>query len=572
MPRGGIRTALLPMSALIRRDLLRYLRRVRVFVAIAAFAAYLTWHFAASWPSDRISLEGAVDFVTYFTEAMYWMFQGVCLLVIPGFAALAIRSERDNDTYELMALTLLTPLSILLGTIANVIGLFVIAVVAVLPMFLLPNLVSISTWYVVPVLLCEILATVAATASIGVFASVFSRKASNAVMAAYAITIIVQMFALIIGLFVIEVIVGNYSAIGSSTVADSLSIIASQFGVFVIFAWCSLRVLEGYDFERAALGVRPDTKAIRFAGTYSDIERIEKSEGISVNAYSESRDKWQNTRRQEYPDGRNPVFVREFNDALRRAQVDRASISFAVIFVIVGFIATIAYMLAYSNAGKNQVEGIGDALSWYFMAQIALAGFLIPGISTPTWTSERNTDMEDSLRLTLITRRELVWGRASGAIALPAIVLACCMIATSPILVVTYLHPNGFLMVLLGFTAVLATLLVLLAISRRVARLPLSDVAAVALGYALTLVYFFLPNVITSWFHFQLPVRQFITAMSPITVYSGVGSNAGDFGLVVQWILFICWQGAILAGLLGSDLLGERRFRFGSARPHLDSY
>ena len=116
------------------------------------------------------------------------MFSAVFLL--PGYAATAIVSERESDTYDLLALTLTRPSIIVLGKLASSLGYFLLVVLGTLPligttMFLVgidPEAIAGSGLY---------LSIIAVTcASMGIMSSALVRNTPRAVLLAYVSTFI----------------------------------------------------------------------------------------------------------------------------------------------------------------------------------------------------------------------------------------------------------------------------------------------------------------------------------------------------------------------------------------------
>lgn len=222
--------------------------------------------------------------------------------------------------------------------------------------------------------------------------------------------------------------------------------------------------------------------------------------------------------RSVYPDGRNPVFVREFGDALHRAQINRGSLLATVVLGLVLFVVT--FVMVQSGGmvqGAWGVENAAENLQWYFVTTMLIAAATIPGISTPAWTNDRNSEMEEALDLTLLTRRERFIGRACAAAALPFIVTACWGFGFGPVLVNATKSASAAAVALIGGVALAATLFNLLALGRRIARTPLSTPAAVVLVHLIAVAYIGLPYMAMPRYNDAATLVQLgTTAISPI--------------------------------------------------------
>lgn len=195
------------------------------------------------------------------------------------------------------------------------------------------------------------------------------------------------------------------------------SIIANTLGLFTLAWLVSLAIPIGTTVLLVALSVRWLKK--------TSFERV-RDEPAEVKLTLRERFLQEVSQRPRsvYPDGRNPVFVREFGDALHRAQINRGSLLATVVSGLVLFVVT--FVMVQSGGmvqGAWGVENAAENLQWYFVTTI-IAAATIPGISTPAWTNDRNSEMEEALDLTLLTRRERFIGRACAAAALPFIVTA----------------------------------------------------------------------------------------------------------------------------------------------------
>ena len=105
------------MSALLRRELLRHLRRKRVIASVVMLGLSMVWLVYRDWPTNTISRATLINVSGNLTMYLSLSYAIAATLVLPGYAAMCIRSEHDSDTYELMSLTLLTPHSILIATL-----------------------------------------------------------------------------------------------------------------------------------------------------------------------------------------------------------------------------------------------------------------------------------------------------------------------------------------------------------------------------------------------------------------------------------------------------------------------
>lgn len=178
---------LAPMGALVKRELIRSLRRPRS-LGLAAFVVA-----AASVVALLIYPEG--DLLPFeLREASQQMFAAVtgvlfaaAVLLLPPVASSSLVLEREQDTYELLWLTLLGPWGIALTKALNAVGYYLLMACAVLPVMCASAfLIGIDVSLVVFAFLTVIASAISA-ASIGVLCSASSRSTTGAVVTSYGI-------------------------------------------------------------------------------------------------------------------------------------------------------------------------------------------------------------------------------------------------------------------------------------------------------------------------------------------------------------------------------------------------
>jgi hypothetical protein len=520
--------ALLPLSALIRRELLRHLRRKRVILSVAFLGGIMMWVVWESWPNEVMQAARLYAAADTLSNALLLLYIGAAMLVLPGFAAMCVRSEHDSQTYELMRLTLLTPVSIMLGTLANIMGLFSLAFVATFPVFVLAYVLAPLTWWSATLNIAIIVLTALLCAAAGLFVSTRRRKGADSIGAAYGITAGTAFPSFVIPFIVVH-------AAGGSEIWIPIGVAALLAVFALVMLGTSVINLHSYSYERI--------QTLQSKYTFMDRGMLTR-----------------HARRSRPPiaDGKNPVFVREFGDALKRAQINRASLMVTVILAAVLF-GMNAFMVEGSDGQyASWTESAAHSLQWYFVSTMLIAAATIPGISTPAWTNDRNSEMEEALDLTLLTRRQRFLGRACAAAALPATVTACWAAGFLPLLRAAISTPHGATIVLIGVIGLVATVVNLLALGRFVARMPLGTPTAVALVHLFTLAYVGLPCWGLSSFQDVSIVEALTAAISPIAAMvcavRMVKMEQAGLGLAVYAIAFAGMQSTLFAVLAWREI------------------
>lgn len=116
--------------ALLRRELLAHLRLKRVFFMAAAVVASMAIMYSLSWPED---LDQERSGATLFNTTLMMAF-GVCLLFVPGLACASVTAERQNDSLDMLRMTVLKPRHIVFSKVVNAVTIFLLIAFAVLPM------------------------------------------------------------------------------------------------------------------------------------------------------------------------------------------------------------------------------------------------------------------------------------------------------------------------------------------------------------------------------------------------------------------------------------------------------
>ncbi|MFC1734820.1 ABC transporter permease [Candidatus Hydrogenedentota bacterium] len=182
-----------PMFALIRRELLRNLRTVSAFVCLVIYVGICTYTAIAIWPesgSYMATSNAAKHLVMTLSGVMY----AFCLLLVPTIASRAIVVEKEQDTYDLLRLTLISSYGLLVGKILNTLGSYLLFIIAAMPFFALGFFVVGFDWVQLTQLFGLIIATTISCGGIGVLCSAICKRSFSALVASYFLTIFVVQF------------------------------------------------------------------------------------------------------------------------------------------------------------------------------------------------------------------------------------------------------------------------------------------------------------------------------------------------------------------------------------------
>lgn len=127
-------TVWFPFLALIRRELLETLRRRRAFLFLTLVFGLSLLAVLMDWPDENSMAYMAGLAAQSLMTALLFALMLTGLLLIPGLAGSAIVSEKVNDSYDQLHLTLIRPSGILSAKLANVLGFYFLLAIAVLPL------------------------------------------------------------------------------------------------------------------------------------------------------------------------------------------------------------------------------------------------------------------------------------------------------------------------------------------------------------------------------------------------------------------------------------------------------
>ncbi len=176
---------LLPISALVKRELVTQLRRKRSFILLVAIALMMVWMISVAWPSGNVvwaMLPGISQGIV--TGTSFMLLIGAALF-IPGLAATTIVVEKDRRSWDLLALTLLRPSGIIVGKLLSAVGMFLFYVIAVFPMLAVVFFLVGIDWLQMARSLTLVLITCVTCGAVGIACSAMCRKTVTAMAASY---------------------------------------------------------------------------------------------------------------------------------------------------------------------------------------------------------------------------------------------------------------------------------------------------------------------------------------------------------------------------------------------------
>jgi ABC-type transport system involved in multi-copper enzyme maturation permease subunit len=447
---------------LLKSELIGNLRRPRSFICLVLFVGAcmvamiptLIWWETGGAPMGQISS-------LVFNSLCAVMAVGGTLL-LPGLAAISITSERDQDTYDLLRLTLIGPGGLVLGKLIGVVGLYLLLCVAALPLMGVVFFLVGLDWVEVLRNFGLILLNAVACASAGLMCGAGFRRAVVAVLAAYLCTF---------GLYFIggRILISGTSGLPSGSY---IFVLAYTFGGIAAFflSMLSVAILQRPTGVQGA----PPNKVIddpailearRKKFPYYLIDPLRRKEAIG--------------------DHQNPMLVKE----LRWGAITRATVAVRVFYLSVFGYAALGISFAWPAwpGWAYDVNRLCQSVANSLVVQTGLTVLLCPALAATAFTKEREMGHVDMLRMTLLAPRQILAGKlAAGLLAIAPLVLGATF-AGLPILAMTGLDRSLWTLVA-GYPTLYVNVWVAICLSLYASLLTRRSSTAMVLSYLFSIV------------------------------------------------------------------------------------
>ena len=427
-----------PIWALTKRELVAGLRRTRSLLCLAGFLLACACVTMAMWPREDVPLSMAGYYFDEMLSAMMFVFCAGALLLVPPLAATSVVSEREQDTFDLVRMTLVGPSAVIFAKLFNAIGVFILLATAAFPILAVSMFGIGLDWLQVVLAGLILLVVCVISGVIGVFCSCLVRRSLFAIVFSY-LGVILYMGGVPMAIAIMALITDElapWAAMDEAFV--TLAFVSSPPGwlimlfenilsgdgkiVFAVLApvyhvaWClGLFFLARYLLYRDR---RP--------------KQIESQKPIDDPAALSARRKRfpfylidPLRRKPNIEDRRNPMRVRELRWGLFARGTILVRIFYGV-FVISLFPAAWIMICASST-------DIEEAISGWFAFEIGLLALITPALLANTFTKEYELGNLDMLRMTLISPRRIVMGKVAAACVVMAPAVAAVLIGGLPL-------------------------------------------------------------------------------------------------------------------------------------------
>lgn len=458
-----MRYSFLPFWGLLKRELIRDLRRPRPIVLLGGVLAVATFVIMVGYPGETVSpmqmRMQSMMMLGGLTATL--MFSAIFLL--PGYAATAIVSERESDTYDLLALTLTRPSIIVLGKLASSLGYFLLVMLGTLPliattMFLVgiePEAIAGSGVY---------LSIIALTcASMGIMSSALVRNTPRAVLLAY-VSAFVALGGYIIPLLLLYRVIAVFELTLLKPIVQWLLNFAaalSPFGGGAMVAVSGATAISSFTLVRMIFGQGLFSLLALLVARRMLVQQSEERSFTTValppplpsapgEAPPRQSAKWARMSLPTWPqvpDGANPMLARE----LLQLKIAQRMTPLRILLVLACILPIMAALhLALGFDLRVSLSDANTAMYAWVIGLAVLMAFVAPASVAAAWTREYERETMDLIRTSLLTPRQLIYGKIRVALRACALPFAMTVFASLPLLRFPFIRPASFQILIAG--------------------------------------------------------------------------------------------------------------------------
>ncbi len=409
-----------PAQVVVRRELMASLRQARTYLFLVVVLMVATCVTLMFWPSGSLSVQLAAQA----SQVMFGVITAVlftgCALLAPLLGAASIVSEREQDTFDLLYLTLLRPRTIVFGKLINTCGIFFLVILAAFPVYASALFAVGMDLRQLLFSLLTLLMTTALCAVAGMLASAFFKRTVVSLIVSYC------MVAFLLGgprylyeIYVFTFQVGRYGGImGGSRISgtsDWFTVISPTGTLVSLYLGnpgaAVLAVALGFQGLLCIVGTLIASRWLRRQAAPKTIRAEKPIDDARV--LERRRKQWPFylidplRRRPAIEDGRNPMLVRE----VRWGFFAKGTTLIRVFYVLV---PTFMFLLIAITTFAQSAE-LGEFLAVAMCLELLVLGSLGPILMANSFTKEHELGNIDMLRMTMLSPREVVVGKAFAA-------------------------------------------------------------------------------------------------------------------------------------------------------------
>lgn len=550
----------IPSVALVKRELMSNLRRVVSFLCVLLFVGIAMAFAVGMWPKSSDITWAAIS-----SRALFMVFTNLLLagsmMFIPSLAASTISAEKEQQTFDLLIMTLIRPSGILAAKLLNTVGFLVLLAVAVMPVFGVTFFLVGFDWRQVWVAVAVIMATTFSCASVGILSSALFRRRFVAVMGAYLGVAAITLGPSFLATF------GGMAMFGIRGMGDLMEVCA-----VTTFPFATLNmVLQGMGSSSYLVLALAYHGAVVGVCSFLTLLILRRPPAPPKVDYRKPIDDPAVLRRRKYywlidplkrkkpiEDNRNPMLVKE----LRWGMMGRGTA-----MVRVFYISLIVYFLG-GVSGVYLEHSFMNLLPW-IVFQMAITAAVAPALMANILTKEFELGNMDMLRSTLLTPRGIMLGKgfAGFAIASPAMLAA---VASAIPLVFLGLSGREWQLLLTGYVTLCLCVAISSSIGLFSSVLTRRTSTSLALSYFLSATVFVgIPAVLGVLYELRVSFfkeldEEVICFLSPIIAFienAAEITGRNDSPITFYWVANVALYAALVVLLVTVSVRIFSRYR-----------
>lgn len=395
-------------NPVLQRELLVNLRMKRAFVLLLFYNAVLGAMVYFAWPQEKrvdvVNPAAAIRLVNMFFLGQYLL----ASLMAPSFAAGAIAGEKERKTYEMLLASPMRPAAIVLGKLLASLCHLALLIFSSLPIVMLCLPLGGTSLYE---LLAVYFALILSTATFGMISlacsSYFQRTAASLVVS----YLIILPLALA-GLFF-------WSMFGRAA-EFRLFVVVTLLPAACVVLWISLMAII------SARLLRPPDVGSEGKDVVDEQSELQHAVGLVIRRDQFPDKLFAPAKRVDLlPDGANPVYDKEMSSEI----FSQGTLMLRVVIQVSMFLAI--PLMAFCLYIYPQHA------PWYISYVILFNMLVGPVFSAGSVTSERERDTLELLLTTIITPKQILWGKLISGLRVSCVLtlflvwplaLACLMV------------------------------------------------------------------------------------------------------------------------------------------------
>ena len=389
----------------MKRDFVADLRRLRSFACLFLFVGACIAVIIAMWPEDLSALQAVRETSKVFFFILTMLMGIGAVVLLPGVAAMNLAAEKEQDTYDQLCMTLISPRGIVFAKYVSVAGLYLLLVVAALPVLGVTLFTIGVDWAEIGRNAVILLFIACSCTAVGLLSGALFRKTLAAAVMAY---VSAGLFA--VGAYALTIFL-SYSNL--RFLGGNLGILQTRLGLYNLLIYLAGVTVVCLALTGRALQRKQEPPRVLAGEVIDDPAPLEnRRKHFPYSLIDPLR------RKPPIEDGRNPVLVKElrygavsaFATAFRRFYI--ALFLFVLFDIMFVWPQMVSYNYYYYRIGFYWG---GDFLNG-IVIQCILAFLFVPPLVVSAFTKEHESESMDALRMTLLEPRHIVMGKLPSAL------------------------------------------------------------------------------------------------------------------------------------------------------------